>query len=280
MKIIVPIPTRGRAMRLAGALHSLTTLASGKNDIHYVVRVDRDDHATMQIKDALQETFPCTVIVADRPVTLAQSWNECVSDREWDACAVMADKHLCMTKYWDECIRIILEDQKQAGCRWNLISAPEETAFVMSRRWYDLERYVFPEHFPFWFAERWMMEVHILAFGYGIPLVSDMPLAEPRLKTQGLRDLEFWFDFFSSTRCLRLREAMDLAIAFEKAPIDPTPHLAEMTALDAWQIPRIPLYYEQRGEVAGEPSPQYCEAKKRAETVLATLRHSEATHAM
>lgn len=280
MKIIVPIATRGRPMRLAGALHSLTTLESGNNEIKYVVRMDRDDPDTEYMITDLTHAFGVQVIVADRPVTLAQSWNECVSHSEWDACAVIADKHLCLTRHWDECIRIVLEDQRQAGCRWNLITAPEETALIMSRKWYDLKKRVFPEYFPFWFAERWQMEVHTLAFGHGIPVVGDMPLAEPKLKTQGLRDLEFWFDFFSATRCMRLQEAMELCVIFGKAPIDPTKILRDMTSGDAWQIPRIPMYYEDRGEVTDLPSPQYREARNRAEDLLTLLRAREPAHAM
>lgn len=280
MKIIVPIATRGRAMRLAGVLHSLTTMESGKNEIEYVVRIDHDDLTTIDLKHDLQHTFGCKFVVGDRPVALGQSWNECVSHKEWDGCAIMADKHLVLTRNWDECVRIIIEDQKQAGCRWNLVTSPEETALIISRRWYDTQGRIFPEYFPFWFAERWMMEVHILAFGYGIPLVQDMPLAEPNLKTQGLRDLEFWFDFFTRTRHLRLEEAMKLAVAFHRAPIDPLKHLADMKKADEWQIPRIPMYYADRGAGESPPSPQYIEAKQRAEQLLMLLQPMEVAHAM
>lgn len=276
MKIIVPIATRSRPMRLAGALHSLTTLASGRNEIEYVVRVDSDDNDTYRVMAALKETYGCRVLVSGRPVTLAQSWNECVADSDWDACAIIADKHLCLTQSWDECIRDVIETQNRAGCRWHLITAPEETAFVMSRKWYDMKQSLLPEYFAFWFAERWQMEVHILAFGYGITLVTNMMLAEPRLKTQGLRDLDFWFDFFSKTRFMRLQEAHRLAIAFNAAPIDPTSFLADMAKMDEWQLPRIPLYYKERGEPVGEPSGEYKLCKLRAEKLLTLLSPTEA----
>lgn len=282
MKIIVPIATRGRPMRLAGVLHSLNTLSSGRNLVDYVVRIDSDDNETYRIMAALKSTFGCRVIVGPRPVTLAQSWNECVADQEWDACAIMADKHLCLTRHWDDYIRIVLSERKEAGCRWHLVETPEETALILSRKWYDLKKQVLPEHFPFWFAERWQMEVHMLAFeNRGVPLVVDMPLSEPRLKTQGLRDLEFWFDFFAKTRPIRVREALELAFEFGwTKPVDTSDQLREMEKADALQIPRIPLYYQTRGEASEDPSEQYMEARKRAENLLATLNSKEDCYAM
>jgi len=269
MRIIVPIATRGRPMRLAGALHSLTTLASGRHQIDYVVRVDEDDERTRAIITDLEKAFGVEAIIQPRPITLGQSWNECVAGREWDACSVIADKHLCEAKNWDGCVDEVLGQRDIPASSWHLLPKPEETLLIISRKFYRaMGEQIFPEWFPFWFAERWVYEIHQLALGTGIPKVANLAMSEPLGVTQGLRDLEFWFDFFARTRPVRLRAAHKMAIALGKAIINPLPIIAEMEKGDAWQTTRIPLYYQMRGLPPGEPTPQYTIAKKRAEAYL------------
>lgn len=276
MRLIVPIATRGRPMRLAGALHSLTTLASRKNEISYVVRVDNDDSDTLGIVARLKTAFNCEIMIKPRPVTLGQGWNEIVADREWEAAVVIADKHLVLCQDWDESVVAIMVGQSRPLARWNLTRAPEETAVIVSRKWYDaFESRIFPEFFPFWFSERWLVEVHHLAFNQGIPKVMDLPLTEPSLPTQGIRDLEFWFDFFARTREVRLREAWTIAKAHNFAPPDPSGLLEEMRTADAWQRDRFAMYYETRGRAEGEPSAEYVLARQRAEAFLASQKEND-----
>lgn len=271
MKIIVPIATRSRPMRLAGVLHSLTVLASGKNAIHYVIRRDADDDVMAAFEASLACEFQCSVVSMPRPISLGQSWNEAVSLSsyfEWDACAVIADKHLCMTRNWDEGIREVIETNAMPAARWSLMDKDLETVLILSRKWYDTTGQIFPEWFPFWFSERWVVEVHHLAFGIGIPRITNMNIAEPDWKTQNLRDLEFWFDFFAKTRVLRIAEARKIAAAFGRIMPSAEPIIAEMRRADAWQTPRIAGYYETRGAPSGPPSEEYKIAKARAEAWL------------
>ncbi len=275
MKIIVPISTRDRPMRLAGVLHSLTTLASGRTEIDYVVGMDEYDWPTVDISDDLAAAYGCEIVVRKRPATLGQAWNELVADRAWDACAVIADKHLCLTQNWDLLIEEVIGARDTHACRWHLLPKPEETLLIVSRKFYEgLGRQLFPEWFPFWFSERWVWEVHQFALGTGIPMVTNMPMSEPIGATQGLRDLEFWFDFFARTRRVRLASAHKLAIHLGRAIINPLPLIAEMEQTDAWQIPRIPHYYEHRGVKPGQPTPEYLRAKARAADFLREVAHA------
>lgn len=270
MHIIVPIATRDRPLRLAGALHSLSTLESGKHVVDYIVRIDEDDRRTLAVAPELEATYRCSLLIKPRPQSLGQSWNELVQDREWDVCVVIADKHLCLTPEWDD---IIAEGfgpkHRLALARWTLLRAPEETLLIMSRKWYDVTQQVFPEWFPFWFSERWVFEVHKLAFNVGIPMVKDLVMQEPPVRTQNLRDLEFWFDFFAKTRPLRVWESQAIAKAWGARQGNIRPLLEEMQKADEWQKPRIPMYYEHRGSATGEPSQEYLMAKQKAETWLA-----------
>ena len=273
MKIIVPIATRGRPMRLAGALHSLSILQSGKHEVKYVVRVDEDDISTLTVSAQIEETYGVEIVRKARPVSLGQAWNELVENREWDVAVVVADKHLCLTQEWDDIVATAFGPKHRlALARWTLLRAPEETLLIMSRKWYDVTRQIFPEWFPFWFSERWVFEIHQLAFGVGIPMISDLIMHEPPMKTQGLRDLEFWFAFFAKTRDLRIWSAKDVATAWRVIMPNTTPILQKMQDGDEWQKPRIPLYYESRGEATAEPTMEYMIAKDRAEKWLESNR--------
>lgn len=273
MRILCPIATRGRPLRLAGVLHSLTTLASGRHQIEYRVRVDDDDTQTLDILPDLEREYGISSFVKERPITLGQAWNECADSRDWktwEACVVIADKHLCITKNWDTGVEEVMS--KDVPCaRWTLLRDELETLLILSRKWYDVNKRIFPEWFPFWFSERWVVEVHTLTFGVGIPRVTNMVMDEPPVKTQGLRDLEFWFDFFARTRNLRIMESRKAAAAFGRPMPDIQPLVADMRRGDEWQIPRIKGYYESRGEAIGDPTPQYVEAKRRAEELLASM---------
>ena len=252
-------------MRLAGVLHSFTVCQSGQHEIEYVVGVDHDDQWTIDTVFELISMYQGLHMKAhERLPTLGESWNCLAAGREWDTCCVIADKHLCLTPNWD----LGIAQMAAAGvpaARWNLLRAPEETALILSRRLYDVTGRVFPEFFPFWFSERWVFEVHQLAFGKPIPLVRDLMIHEPAGRTQGLRDLEFWFDFFARSRGARIEEADAVCKAYgHLAPPGRANLLAEMQAHDEWQKPRIAGYYELRGNAEGPPTPQYEEAKRRA----------------
>ncbi len=273
MKLIVPISTRGRPLLLAGALHSFTTLASGQHEIQYVIGVDDDDEATALMRPQLDQVFPVELVTRPRPDTLGRAWNSLVQHRAWDICVVAADKHLCLTPGWDDAIVRGLNDYKLPLANWHLLRAPEETVLILTRAWYEaIGEQVFPEYFPFWFSERWVVEVYELAYGKAFPKFGNLLLTEPELKTQGLRDLELWFEFFARTRPMRLAQAVDVANYFQRALPDLKPRLDAMAKVDAWQIPRIPDYYRLRGEAQGAPSPQYLAAKARAEKMLGILR--------
>lgn len=265
MRILCAIATRGRPLRLAGTLHSLTTLASGKNQIDYVIGVDQDDKATLDLVPDLGGTYGCLSVVRPRPVTLGDAWNSLAKDREWDVCAIIADKHLCLTPKWDTGIARLFGEHNLAAARWNLLDKPLESVLMLPRKWYEAVGYLLPPYFPFWFSERWVVEVFELAFGAGLPMVPDMLIAEPPWKTQGLRDLKFWFDFFAKTRVDRVRQAHAIATAFNIADPAIEAGLAKMRLADAWQKPRIKGYYETRGDARKDPpSPAYIAAKARA----------------
>lgn len=276
------IATRGRPMRLAGALHSFTTLQTGKHDIDYVIRVDDDDTATLEVIPGLKAAFGGEYLIRPRPMTLGQSWNEIAAGRAWDACCVIADKHLCLTAGWDAGVAILIDERKLPLFRWHILRAPEEMAVIMPRKWYDTVGSLYPEWFPFWFSETWVREVHRLAYGGSdVPMITDMPITEPPGLTQNLRDLEFWFDFFAKTRFVREREADQIAAAYDLKPFNRAAVLQELRAVDEWQKPRIPGYYTLRGERPKPPTAQYILARQRAQEFLDAniLQYTEAAGA-
>ena len=125
-----------------------------------------------------------------------------------------------------------------------------------------------PEYFPFWFGDTWVAEVYELAHCRPLPIIQNLPWGGKRGKTRGMRDLEFWFDFFAATRIERIAEARGVAFANSVKFDPPQAMLDDMKRRDAEQRARVPQFNEAFGADAGEPSETYLNMKATAQQWL------------
>lgn len=280
MKIAVITTSRNRPAGLVTVVNALEALRAKKagHEVRYFIRLDDDDFASPHAIRFLPEgTKP---IFGPRTATLGQSWNDALDESmkwDWDAVTFFPDDVIPLTPHWDECFRILIEDQKIPGCCWTDASDPQQPSyFILTRKYLEaLGGRTSTEFFPFWFDDTWVSEVHKLAFGTKIPIVSDMFIGGFNGATTSMWDLKFWTEFWIATRVLRIAQAQKLRQAFNAPEPDMQPIMSLLHELDkAWDLPvggyatRIERIEAERGE-KGPRTPRYLEAKERAEDWLA-----------
>lgn len=270
MKIAVVIPTRERPALCAAVLTAFDQTASGKHDVRFIVRCDDDVPETAERLAEL--CLPnLTVISQPPPVTVGEKVNEAArSAPDADVVVQLCDDVFPLAQHWDIAISTVMARYEPAAFCWNELNQPGNTTFpVLTRKWVQAVGRIWPEHFPFWFADTWISEVHELAFGQTMPIIQDMALGGRRGTTGACRDLSFWFKFFAFTRTERLAEAGKIRQAFGVTDTSfETALLEDMAKRDARQQSRC-AGYERIYNDGRKPSEQYLECYRRASALMA-----------
>lgn len=277
MKITVPMFSRNRPAGLLSVLTTLDALATGSHDITYALIVDDDDKLTLNHLDMWQKDklLPANTIVhmGRRDKTLNARMNEAMNAHPADYYTFLPDDGFPLTQHWDAMFDGLKELPAFAWCERN---DPKNATFIaISERWRSATGRGFIDYFPFWFADTWIMEVHMLAFAKPIGIVQQLSMGGKRGKTQGMRDLPFWFDFYHQTRCEREAEAVKIAKEWGFT-LDIAKDRKEQTQLlddrDKAQLASVAKYEDLYKGDDREPSPCYAAAKERAEAWLRAKR--------
>lgn len=270
MEITLGLPSRNRPAGLLSVITALHNLASGENDVNYVVIIDRDDYVTIEQVEHWQKSgfFPDrTFIKCDqRQKTVNARFNKAISEHPADLYGQLCDDAFPLTQHWD---KIFENCRKLPAFAWMEQNDPMNVTYpVVSDRWIQSIGRFYPEYFPFWFADTWVAEVYMLAFGHPISVFKQLGMGGKRGHTQGMRDLAFWFGFFAETRGERIDEAKRLAEIYGSDLPDHGKILEAMQAGDRYQMSRVSLYEAAFDANKGEPSEMYLLAKDAAEQHL------------
>lgn len=273
MKIAIILPTRGHPRRCAAILTALDHLSSDRHDIAYHLIVDDGDSPHDARLPARTEMHDRVWTHAGHPaVSHFVRINQLVAGLDADAVSWFADDVFPLAMHWDELIAIGIGARRMPAFAWNEITDPANVTYpVLSRDWIKALGYVFPEYFPFWFADTWIQEVHDLAFGQPFPVVQNLPVGGRRGATKGMHDLEFWFRFFDATHVERERDALRLSDTFGLR-IDPGQFAAiceRHHERSREQLLRVPQYEQAFGAGLDPISDRYRILKGEAEAWLA-----------
>lgn len=281
MNIAIIIPSRGRPLSLKAVLVALHSLASGANRLSYTVLADKDDPDTAWYIEDVREMLEGT---KDAPtgntLTIIQDENRLINVREneiaptlrADAYMPWADDLFPMAQNWDVIVQYAIEQANVPAFSWQEANDPtNHTAIVISKVWYEATGRLFPDYFPFWFADTWMKEVFQFAFGAQMPIIEQLRFGGKRGATGNMHDLAFWFRVFAETRDERIEDARKVC----KAMGISMPDHAEAEALfergDQMQLRAVPRYEEAFGAGSKVPTDFYREAKARAEKLFPRL---------
>lgn len=281
MNIAVIIPSRSRPLSLKAVLIALHSLASCTNRISYTVLADKDDPDTAWYIEDVREMLEGT---KDAPtgniLTIIQDENRLINVREneiaptlrADAYMPWADDLFPMAQNWDSIIKYAIEQANVPAFSWQEANDPtNHTAIVISKVWYEATGRLFPDYFPFWFADTWMKEVFQFAFGAQMPIIEQLGFGGKRGATGNMHDLAFWFRVFAETRDERIEEARKICKAMGMS----MPDHAEAEALfergDMMQLRAVPRYEQAFGAGSKPQTDFYREAKSRAERLFQQL---------
>lgn len=272
MKITVPLFSRNRPASMLAVLTSMDALATGQNEICYPLIIDDDDTRTVvavEAWDLPKNTYP---LIGKRDRVLNARMNDTAEQFPADAYFFCPDDGFPLEQHWD---RIFMAAHVQGLCAWcwQEKNDPGNPTFIcVSHKWIEALGRVFPEYFPYWFADTWVAEVHLLCFGRPIPIVNQLGMGGKRGTTQGMRDLGFWFRFFAHTRGERIEEAKKLARAhgFTMHVHERAHFIEQLEANDLLQLKAVAHYETMFNANAAPPSQTYIEAKARAEEMMDT----------
>ena len=281
MNISVIIPSRGRSQSLRAVLIALDALSSGKHKIGYTVLADKDDTETAwcveDIRDLLEgpQGSPTgntlTVIVDDNRLINVRE-NEIAAIARADAYMPWADDLFPMAQRWDEMIVHAIEQMNVPAFSWQEANDPNNhTAIVISKVWYEATGRLFPEYFPFWFADTWMKEVFQFAFGAQMPIFGDLAFGGKRGRTQNMHDLAFWFGVFAESRDERVEDARKICAAMGLSMPDPTEAIALFEKADMMQLRYVSKYELEFGAGTKPKTEAYLQAKAKAEGLFPQL---------
>lgn len=267
MKIAILIPSRNRPRMLSAVITALHEMESGKNEVHYWVGYDKDDQLT---GDEILGWIPTGVEVPKEIITIGSIWNNLAQQANADIYSCMIDDAFPITPHWDKAMTSMAIQYEAFS--WYEVSAPWNVGYpTCTKSWLDKIGYIVPEHFPFWFCDTWFQEMVNFVTRRPVPVSQSMSLFSKQEATQNLRDLDFWWGFFSAMRKIRLREAFaHLNCSWEEFLITRKPFIDAGKFRDAeFRGARIAELEGARG-IKSEPSPKYLLAKKRAEEYLET----------
>jgi hypothetical protein len=273
MEITLGLPSRGRPAGLLSVLTALHHLSTGENAVNYAVILDDDDYVTLEQVEHWKKSgfFPerTYIKVAPRQKTVNARFNDAVAEHPADLYGQICDDAFPLTQHWDA---IFAKCTQLPAFAWEERNDPLNVTYpVVSERWRSSIGRVYPEHFPFWFADTWIAETYRLAFGHPLSVFKQLGMGGRRGHTTGMRDLAFWFHFFAETRHERIAEAERLAEIYG-CPVDVRSarreEIEQMQAADNYQLSRVAIYEAAFRANTGEPSEMYQVAKDRAEMHL------------
>lgn len=285
-RIAILCPTRARPARIRQLCRSVQETVRMLELIDVWLYVDDDDQVTLDaLEDGTLEDMGVTirVEVGPRLPTLAAMYNRLWQRASAETGAGLAvafiDDAWFVTRGWDDLIRLTYAAHADRLLLAHLpdpVSGSDDvTLFCLSHEWIETVGYVMAEWFPFWFTDMWNDQIAQMVQR---KRTLDVKLdADNKGKTHRLRDLQFWWQFFSAMASDREEAAERLRRHIFAQ--DPESYFASRTL--GWDYARVFRSQAEKlpedllsameqafTEEKSDPGPEYLEAKKTAEAEL------------
>lgn len=205
-EISILMATRGRPHMLAEEISTLKENTARKDKIALWIYVDDDDQITRAAIDGGKfgdPGFPIHWHIGPRPAALGQThqilWDK--SGRVSEVYMITCDDARFDTPGWDEVVRkrfaefsdgVLLAFADDPNCSDQATYPFIGWGFLQTLGYEK----VFPGVFPFWWDDRWVEHIGLMAGrGAKIPMVIN-PIGGDKGKTQRMRCVPFWTRFF------------------------------------------------------------------------------------
>lgn len=239
-EISILMATRGRPDMLAEEISTLKENTARKDKIALWIYVDNDDQVTRSAIDGGKfgdPGFPIHWHIGPRPGALGQThqilWDK--SGRASEIYMITCDDARFDTPGWDEVVRkrfaefsdgVLLAFADDPNCSDQATYPFIGWGFLQTLGYEK----VFPGVFPFWWDDRWVEHIGLMAGrGAKIPMVIN-PIGGDKGKTQRMRCVPFWTRFFQLLLVERKACAEQLIAAMY--PNDETAHKKALAELE------------------------------------------------
>lgn len=239
--IALCIASRGRPDSLRKAILAMDRLAV-LDDTLIIVALDDDDKT---VCEAPVTKHKLIWSVGPREDSLGEKYNRCRNLTDADVCVLACDDGEITTQGWDKIIA------GYAGLFSDGVGVIEfgksgalPCVIAVTKGMSDRLGFFCPPYFPVWFHETWINEVALLCGR--LLTVSDLDYFEyPNRKTQNIKSVGYWAEFFDRTRPWREKAADTIARELE-APY----RVIQLRGM----APQYRAFFEQRNSVLRDPS--------------------------
>ena len=202
------ICSRGNPEALQATCLGLANTARYPERLRFRIRADDDDRFTVGACARLSRRMNLEAIIGPRPESLGAEVNRLVASVEADHYAIMGDDVQPYTLHWD----LALDRTEQDLTCWALQHPEQPPDYpIVSKYWIKAcGGRVFTDRFPFWFDDRWLAEVGILVYGR-LPPALPIGLHAHKTRTQRMRDLPLWLEYYGVLEPERVAQAQEIA---------------------------------------------------------------------
>lgn len=273
-KIAMLMATRGNPKAAEAVIRGAEMLKSGRHEIIYILGVDEDDTET--IKHLGDSELPIMWSIAPRTPSLGEIFNRCAAaglEHGADIFSQLSDDTVIATGGWDDIIASAISSMKPseiAVAAWNdSANIGQCTHPVFSKEWLKIGGY-YTNYFPFWFDDTWLSELWSFITGRTIPFIPGANVVGVKSQTRRMRDLAFWWDFYSKMRETRLSIAAGVR---KKLGIKLSDEIVGK-AVEMWEErdrklkPLIPQMERMANAGDSAPTKAYLDIKARAEGLI------------
>lgn len=209
MKLAINLITRERPDLLIDTIRKTTANIRNPNTV-FMVSVDEDDEATINALAGMKETI--TASVRPREDGLGDKWNRVLTDiPDADIYMPMCDDGPIVTRGFDDkIIEAASSIPDGIAVVWNHLenaSFPGVTA--VTKKLADKMGYIWPGYWPYWFCDHWLVDIG--------KYIDRCPFADVRVDcasnrppTMGMREPDFWANFYDAAYLVRQNIAYDI----------------------------------------------------------------------
>lgn len=277
-----------------GTIRNWYMAARDHDAVIIAIRVDDDDHATIDAIMRAKEKFRVVMVVGPRPKSPGAELTAMAKMVDADFYHVVNDDNYPQCWAFDRHISAYQETFGEFGMAGWCPTPPRHKDGrpgyagdypVFTRAWLHAAGEVFTDRFPFWFMDLGACHVYELVFGHKpYPLYDadyHLPLhlaARKSSFTSRFRDYAFWTDYYFALMPERVAKAREIAAILGVEHHITPDKIAELNHR-AWQTliedPGMATAVAVLGDPA-PPDPAYLEAKAEAERHLAQLTGANA----
>lgn len=242
MKFNVLINSRSHPEGLITTCMYLAHTAQDITNIKFSIRADLDDVDTIVAAQRLSNYMNVSLSYGPRPRSMGAEHNHMAKNTPADVAYLVMNDTLFPCSivksapspehptaevsmgWWDTFLEKVIEehvDREMSIFCWHLTAGKTGDYPIITKKWYDAAGFIFPEYFPFWFDDQWLMALHCMVHKSTFARIEPLLVHAPKSFVQRMRNNMVWVEFYQSMEAERIAQASKIRAAMGMDPIVP-----------------------------------------------------------